>query len=120
MDQADSRSCSTARPGSPAASRGDPPRSGWPGFRRAVEIGPAHTDLDGLLNNPSAQARLKDACAQRGLTISAFSAHGNPLRGTRKLGQNKRDEERTGAADGLAPYHPKLAALMRPDMKDQP
>ena len=35
------------------------------------------------------------------------------LRGTRKLGQNKSDEERAGAAAGLAPLNPALAALMR-------
>ncbi len=35
------------------------------------------------------------------------------LRGTRKLGQNKRPEERAGAADGLAPFHPAVARLMR-------
>lgn len=39
------------------------------------------------------------------------------LRGTRKLGQHKSDAERQGAADGLAPFNPKLAALMRPDPK---
>ena len=44
----------------------------------AVEIGPGHTDLDGWLDNPSAQARLKDAVASRGLMISSFSAHGLP------------------------------------------
>jgi transcriptional regulator len=35
------------------------------------------------------------------------------LRGTRKLGQHKKGAERTGAADGLAPIDPALAALMR-------
>ena len=44
----------------------------------AVEIGPGHTDLDGWLDNPSAQSRLKDAVASRGLMISSFSAHGLP------------------------------------------
>lgn len=39
------------------------------------------------------------------------------LRGTRKLGQNKKEEERIGAADGLAPFSPELAALMRHEMK---
>ena len=42
------------------------------------------------------------------------------LRGTRKLGQNKKREERIGAAAGLAPFNPALAALMRQDMKAQP
>jgi transcriptional regulator len=35
------------------------------------------------------------------------------LRGTRKLGQHKMEAERIGAADGLAPINPILAALMR-------
>lgn len=35
------------------------------------------------------------------------------LRGTRKLGQNKRAEDRLAAAAGLAPSNPKVAALMR-------
>jgi transcriptional regulator len=39
------------------------------------------------------------------------------LRGTRKLGQHKSDAERIGAADGLAPFNPALAALMRPHLK---
>jgi transcriptional regulator len=34
------------------------------------------------------------------------------LRGTRKLGQHKSESERRGAAEGLAPYNPALAALM--------
>ena len=35
------------------------------------------------------------------------------LRGTRKLGQNKADAERQGAAEGLAPFHAVMAGLMR-------
>ena len=35
------------------------------------------------------------------------------LRGTRKFGQTKRPEERRAAADGLAPFDPAMAALMR-------
>jgi transcriptional regulator len=42
------------------------------------------------------------------------------LRGTRKLGQHKSGAERQGAADGLAPFSPSLAALMRPDPKAAP
>jgi transcriptional regulator len=42
------------------------------------------------------------------------------LRGTRKLGQHKSQAERQGAADGLAPFNPTLAALMRPDLKATP
>ena len=37
------------------------------------------------------------------------------LRGTRKLGQNKSRAEREGAATGLAPFHPVMAALMGGD-----
>jgi transcriptional regulator len=42
------------------------------------------------------------------------------LRGTMKLGQHKNEAEREGAADGLAPFNPALAALMRPDPKATP
>jgi transcriptional regulator len=35
------------------------------------------------------------------------------LRGTRKLGQNKKAVERIGAANGLKPFNPDMAALMR-------
>ena len=35
------------------------------------------------------------------------------LRGTRKLGQNKKEAERVGAAEGLAPFNPTLATMMR-------
>ncbi|MDQ8755995.1 FMN-binding negative transcriptional regulator [Sphingosinicella sp. LHD-64] len=35
------------------------------------------------------------------------------LRGTRKLGQNKRDEERAGAVAGLTPFNRAVADLMR-------
>lgn len=36
------------------------------------------------------------------------------LHGTRKLGQHKSRAERAGAAEGLAPHNPTLAAMMRP------
>jgi transcriptional regulator len=39
------------------------------------------------------------------------------LRGTRKLGQTKREDERIGAAEGLAPFNPLMAALMRQEMQ---
>ena len=35
------------------------------------------------------------------------------LRGTRKLGQNKKEAERLGAVEGLEPFNPRMAALMR-------
>ena len=58
----------------------------------AVEVGPAHTDLDGWLDNPSAQANVKDMCAARGLMISAFSTHGNPVHPNAAIA--KHDDER--------------------------
>jgi sugar phosphate isomerase/epimerase len=51
----------------------------------AVELGTgnypgnAHCDPDALLGEPSRARALRDAVAQRGLTISALSCHGNPL-----------------------------------------
>lgn len=45
--------------------------------------------------------------------ITGYELTIEALRGTRKLGQNKRPEERAGAADGLAPFHPTVARLMR-------
>jgi len=45
--------------------------------------------------------------------ITGYELAIEALRGTRKLGQNKRPEERTAAADGLAPFHPAVAKLMR-------
>jgi transcriptional regulator len=41
------------------------------------------------------------------------------LRGTRKLGQNKKEDERAGAAEGLKQFNPEMAALMRREMKAQ-
>ncbi|MGE0180286.1 MAG: FMN-binding negative transcriptional regulator [Sphingomonas sp.] len=45
--------------------------------------------------------------------IAGFEMRIEALRGTNKLGQHKSEAERAGAAEGLAPYHPALAALMR-------
>ncbi|HEY5710454.1 MAG TPA: FMN-binding negative transcriptional regulator [Allosphingosinicella sp.] len=45
--------------------------------------------------------------------ITGFELEIEELRGTRKLGQHKAEAERRGAADGLAPFHPAMAALMR-------
>jgi transcriptional regulator len=42
------------------------------------------------------------------------------LRGTRKLGQNKKEAERIAAAIGLAPFNAEMAALMRPEIKARP
>ena len=44
--------------------------------------------------------------------IVGYELRVEALRGTRKLGQNKREAERLGAAEGLAPYHPEMARLM--------
>ena len=46
--------------------------------------------------------------------IVGFELKIEALRGTRKLGQNKSEAERIGAAEGLAPHRPAMAALMRP------
>lgn len=46
--------------------------------------------------------------------IIGFELQVEALRGTRKLGQHKQETERAGAAAGLAPMNPTLAALMRP------
>ncbi len=45
--------------------------------------------------------------------ITGFEMRIEDLRGVNKLGQHKSEAERQGAADGLAPYNPTLAALMR-------
>ena len=45
--------------------------------------------------------------------IIGFEMRIEELRGTNKLGQQKSEAERQGAADGLSPYTPALAALMR-------
>jgi transcriptional regulator len=45
--------------------------------------------------------------------IVGFELRIETLRGTRKLGQHKNEAEREGAADGLAPFHPEMAARMR-------
>jgi transcriptional regulator len=45
--------------------------------------------------------------------ITGYELRIEALRGTRKLGQAKKAPERAGAADGLAPFNPAMAALMR-------
>jgi transcriptional regulator len=45
--------------------------------------------------------------------IVGFEMSVEALRGTDKLGQHKKGAERDAAADGLAPFNPALAALMR-------
>ena len=45
--------------------------------------------------------------------IIGFEMRIEEWRGTNKLGQHKSEAERQGAADGLEPYNPALAALMR-------
>jgi transcriptional regulator len=49
--------------------------------------------------------------------VIGFELEIETLRGTRKLGQNKKMEERIGAAAGLAPFDPAMAALMRRDIE---
>lgn len=50
--------------------------------------------------------------------IIGFELRIESLRGTRKLGQHKKAEERKGAAEGLAPFHPEMAALMAAAAED--
>ena len=83
-------------------------------------------ELAGLLDALSAQheARLapKPAWTRAKMTqgrfeamlkaITGFELTIEALRGTRKLGQNKKAAERAGAAQGLAPFHPAMARLM--------
>jgi transcriptional regulator len=45
--------------------------------------------------------------------IAGYELTIDELRGTLKLGQHKKAEERAGAAAGLAPFDPDLARLMR-------
>lgn len=47
--------------------------------------------------------------------ITGFEMTVEALRGTDKRGQHKQPAEREGAAAGLAPFDPALAALMRPE-----
>ena len=47
--------------------------------------------------------------------IVGFELTIEDLRGTRKLGQNKKAPERSAAAEGLAPFDPVMAELMRPN-----
>ena len=45
--------------------------------------------------------------------IVGFELTIEDLRGTRKLGQNKKEAERAGAVEGLDPFNPEVARLMR-------
>jgi transcriptional regulator len=45
--------------------------------------------------------------------ITGFEMTIEDLRGTRKLGQNKKEAEHRGAIQGLTPFNPPVAALMR-------
>jgi transcriptional regulator len=49
--------------------------------------------------------------------IVGFELGIEALRGTRKLGQNKPEKERIAAAEGLAPFDPLMAALMRQEIQ---
>ena len=50
--------------------------------------------------------------------ITGFELGIEALRGTRKLGQHKKAAEQEGAAAGLAPHRPDMAALMSAAAKD--
>jgi transcriptional regulator len=63
---------------------------------------------------PWTRAKLSPARFEAMLkAITGYEMVIEELRGTRKLGQHKREAERQGAADGLAPFDPVMAALMR-------
>ena len=49
--------------------------------------------------------------------IIGFELRIELLRGTRKLGQTKKMDERVRAAAGVEPFNPAMAALMRPDQE---
>ncbi len=59
-------------------------------------VGDAHCKPDQLLNDPAATARLKQAVESRGLTISALSAHANPLHPDPTIGEAHRAAVRKG------------------------
>ena len=83
--------------------------------------------LDTLSTNHERRLAPKPAWTRAKMTPGRFEAmlkaiigyelHIEALRGTRKLGQNKKNEERAAAAEGLAPFHPQMAALMRQEAK---
>ncbi len=50
-----------------------------------------HCNPDKLLGNKSAQKALIKACESRGLEISAFGCHGNPLHPNKKIGREHHD-----------------------------
>jgi transcriptional regulator len=63
---------------------------------------------------PWTRAKLSDARFVALLrAIEGYELAIEELRGTRKLGQNKRPSERLGAAAGVAQCHPEMGALMR-------
>ena len=53
-------------------------------------VGDAHCKPNQLLNDKAATAALKQAVAERGLTISALSAHANPLHPNPEIGEAHR------------------------------
>src|SRR6476469_9107358 len=53
-------------------------------------VGDTHCKPAELLNDPAATAALKKAIDQRGLTISALSAHANPLHPNPEIGEPHR------------------------------
>lgn len=53
-------------------------------------VGDAHCKPSELLSDPAATAALKQAIADRGLTISALSAHANPLHPDSEIGEAHR------------------------------
>ena len=75
---------------------------------------------EGRLAPKPAWSRAKLAPGRFGSMVKAiagFELAVEALRGTRKLGQNKPGRI-AAAADGLAPFNPQMAALMRAETKD--
>lgn len=64
---------------------------------------------------PWTRAKMSPGRFEAMKAIVGFEMSVEALRGTDKRGQHKRPAEREGAAAGLAPFHPALAALMRPE-----
>lgn len=66
-------------------------------------VGDAHCKPAALLHDPAGAAALKAAVTSRGLTISALSAHANPLHPDPAVGEPHRDyikkRDFTGRAD---------------------
>ena len=90
---------------------------------RRLDEGELATLLDDLSAAHEARLAPKPLWTRAKMTPGRFEAMLNAitgyelaiedLRGTLKLGQHKKADERAAAAAGLAPFHPELAKMMR-------